>query len=131
MGRLFESLGIQLGVFGFRCLGVVEGLDSISVSLSASLLEEVRIHGVALVRLSLDGGFKVFLGRLDDRSLDLRLRCSAHLLDHSGMVSGVNLFSLGSGAEQTGNFTVPFLVGFFCEREVTRMSIAFAVESGL
>ena len=59
------------------------------------------------------------------------LGCTAHLLDHSGVVSGVNFLRLGCSAEQTRNFTVPFLVGFFCEREVARMGITFAVESGL
>ena len=53
------------------------------------------------------------------------------LLDHSGVVGGVNFLSLGCSAEQTRNFTVPFLVGFFCEREVARMGIAFAVEPSL
>ncbi len=131
MGRLFRASEYSLACSAFRRLCVVEGLDSISVPLGASLLEEFRIHRVALVRLSLDGGFEVFLGRLDDRSLDLCLGCAAHLLDHSGVVSGVNFLCLGCSAEQTRNFTVPFLVGFFCEREVARMGIAFAVEPSL
>src|ERR1019366_5568988 len=95
------------------------------------LLEEFRIHGIALVGLSLDGSFEVFLGRLDDRSLDLCLGCTAQLLDHSGMVGGVNFLSLGGSAEKTRHFTVPFLVGFFGEREVARMGIAFAIEPSL
>ena len=118
-------------MFAFRCLRVVKSLDSVSVPLGASLLEEFRIHGVALVRLSLDRRFEVFLGRLDDRSLDLCLGRAAHLLDHGGVVGGVNFLSLGCSAEQTRNFAISFLVGFFCEREVARMGIAFAVEPSL
>src|SRR5579864_21835 len=131
LGEIVQGLGIQLGVLGFGCLCIVEGLDSVSVSLGASLLEKFRIHRIALVGFSLDCGFEVFLGRLDYRSLDLCLGCAAQILNHSGVVSGVNLLSLGCSPEQTRNFAVPFLIGFFCEREVARVGIAFAVEPSL
>src|SRR6516165_6995479 len=102
-------------MLGFCSFCVVEGLDGLAVPVSAGLLEEIRIHRVALVRFAFDGSFEILFRRADDGSLDLRFRCSSQLLNYDCMIGGMNFFGFGCRAKQAPNLAVALLVSLVSE----------------
>src|SRR5579863_4090723 len=118
-------------MLGFRRFRIVERLQSVPVAVSASLLEEFRIHRVALVRFAFNGGFEILFRRADDRSLDLRFGRTSQLLDYGCVVGGMNFFRFGCRAKQAADYAVALLVSLFSKRQVTSVCVALSVKSGL
>src|ERR1035437_5976827 len=71
--QILKGLSIELGVLRFGCLSQVQASDCIAVPLSSSLLQEIRVHSVALIALALDSGLEIVPGGLHVGCFQFRL----------------------------------------------------------